>query len=133
MTSTRYRVILLLLGVALAAVVMFAVVLAPGGTATRLPEAIDRISPVDGAIVLRQIALDIDMAVGYEFELAVDGLVIPQEEIDFEPSTGVATWRPGSSSVVTEWTPGIHTVRITWDTVSGLPDPGTWSWSFRVQ
>lgn len=133
MSSTRYRVILLTLGVALAAVVVFAVVLAPGGTATRLPAQIEQISPVDGAIVLRQLDLNVDMVVGYEIELAVDGISIPQAEVAFEPSTGTASWRPGPGSVIAEWTPGVHTVRITWDTVAGLPDPGEWTWSFRVQ
>ncbi len=122
-----------LLGVGLAAVVVGAVVLAPSGRLTDLPNAVDRISPVDGATVLRQTQLEIDMAVGYGIELFVDGARIPLAEVRFTESTGIYVWRPGPGLTFETWRPGIHSVFITWDRTVGLPDPGELRWSFRVQ
>jgi hypothetical protein len=48
-------------------------------------------------------------------------------------ATGVHRWAPSDDNTITEWVPGTHTVVIRWDKVSGLPDRGSYSWSFRVQ
>lgn len=129
----RYRITFTLLGVALAAVVVAAVVLAPSGRVTELPEAVERISPVDGSTVLRQTQLEVDMRVGYGIELFVDGVRIPFDEIRFTESTGTHVWRPGPGLTFETWRPGAHAILIRWDRVVGLPDPGELRWSFRVQ
>ena len=54
-------------------------------------------------------------------------------EIEATPETGKYVWRPGDNTIIPEWTVGIHTVWVRWDRISGLPDPGEWRWSFRVQ
>lgn len=132
-SPTRYRVLFLLLGIALALVVVFAVVWAPGGREFRLPDAVDSISPSQGVTVQRQIDLTIDMRVGYEIELFVDGVRIPDDEISFTAATGLYVWAPGSSSTFPEWSVGTHSIGITYERVSGRVDVGTLSWVFRVQ
>lgn len=133
MNPTRYRVLLTLLGVALALVVVIAVVITPGGEPTPLPEAIESISPTDGATVLRPTQLVIDMQVDYTIELFVDGTPIPPDEIDFMEATGRHVWTPGDGKVFTDWPVGATSVFISWDRVQGLPDPGEYRWTFRVQ
>ena len=133
MSATRYRVIFLALGIALALVVVFAVVWAPGGQGFELPDAVESITPFDGETVLRQIDLRIDMAVGYDIELFVDGVKIPDGEITVTEATGRRVWAPGPSKTFTEWTLGTHSVGITYERISGRVDVGTLSWVFRVQ
>ena len=123
----------MLLGLALAAVVVGAVVFAPSGRESVTPDTLESYSPADRSTVLRQIGIEIDLPVNYAIDLVVDGIPIPDGEINVMEETGKFTWRPGSTTVIPEWTVGIHTVWVRWDRISGLPDPGEWIWSFRVQ
>ena len=133
MSQTRYRIILSLLGVAFAVIVIGAVLLTPSGDAPRLPDAVDDYSPRDGALVLRQTQLVIDLQPGYDIDLRIDGVGIPDIELDVVPETGRFVWVPGPGKMFEEWAPGFHAIEVTWDRTSGLPDPGSLRWSFRVQ
>jgi hypothetical protein len=132
-SSNGYRLVFALLGLALAAVVIWVVAVAPSGRDVPLPAAVERISPADGDTVLRQIGLVIDMQPGYAIELYVDGTRIPPGEIRSIAPTGRFEWSPGPEATFPEWTPGVHAVHLTWDRVNDLPDPGELSWTFRVQ
>ncbi len=129
----RYRLTFTLLGLALAAVAIGAVVFAPSGTASDPPDTLESYSPEDNATVLRQIGIEIDLPVNYQIDLVVDGVAIPAEEIRVTEETGKFYWEPGDTTIIPEWSTGIHTVWVRWDRISGLPDPGEWIWSFRVQ
>lgn len=129
----RYRLIFTFLGLALAAVAIGAIAFAPSGNPTNPPDVLEGYSPANGATMLRQIDVEIDLPVGYEIVLVVDGVTIPSAEIDTMPETGKFTWQPTDTTVIPEWIPGIHTVWVRWDRATGLPDPGEWQWSFRVQ
>lgn len=133
MSSTRYRIILSILGLLLGVLVVGAVILAPSGDVTELPGALERFSPADGAIVQRQTALEVDLRAGYSLTLVIDGVTIPAEDIDFTEATGKYVFRPGPDKVITEWLPGFHIVEISFDRAIGLPDPGSLRWSFRIQ
>ena len=133
MSPNRYRITFALLGVALAAVVVGAVLLAPRGSTVELPAAVEAISPADGATVLRQTQLEIDMQVGYRIEVFVDGTPIPFDELAFTEPTGRYVWRPAEGGTLEQWTPGLHAVLVRWDRDVGFPDSGEIRWSFRVQ
>lgn len=133
MSATRYRLIFLLLGVALALVVIFAVIWAPGGREFRLPAAVESITPGNGETVLRQIDLRIDMQVGYTIELFIDGVRIPADEISATEATGRFTWVPGPSKTFEEWSVGPHSIGITYERLGDRIDVGQLSWVFRVQ
>lgn len=133
MSTTRYRVILSVLGLLLGVLVVGAVIVAPSGDVTELPGALERFAPGDGAIVQRQTDLQIDMRAGYSLQLTVDGIPIGPSDIEFTEATGLYVFRPGAGKAIAEWTPGFHFVEIEWDRVSGLPDPGSLRWSFRTQ
>lgn len=130
--ATRYRVTLLLLGMAFIVVVIGAVLVAPSGTGGSLPDAVQRISPEDGELVLRQTRLVVHLRPGYAARLDVDGIAIPADQIAFTPETGLHVFQPGPGKVIEEWTPGFHVVMMEWDTSSRLPDRGSMAWTFRV-
>jgi len=133
MSTTRYRLIFLGLGLALVAVVVFAVLLTPDTPVPPLPDQVEQVSPTDGAIVQRQTSLLVDMQVGYAIVLVVDGFVIPEAEIAFTAATGMYRWEPGPDATFASWTPGLHGIRIEWSRLSGFADPGSYQWTFSVQ
>ena len=133
MTQTRYRIVLTLLGLALAVIVIAAVVFMPSGRSPGLPDTVETYSPTDGDTVQRQTRVVVDLEPGYDISLVVDGAPIPSTEISVIEATGVFTWEPGEGRSVEAWIPGLHVVEVTWDRATGLPDPGSLRWSFRVQ
>ncbi|MBT8165951.1 MAG: hypothetical protein HKO63_10965 [Acidimicrobiia bacterium] len=133
MKDTTYRFIYAGLGIALVAVVGLAVAFSPSGTETPLPEPVERIFPLPNDSVIRQTALEIDMQVGYEIVLFVDGFRISPVEIGVQTGTNRYVWEPAPGRFLETWEPGTHEITIEWDRISGIPDPGSYSWSFRVQ
>ncbi len=129
----RYRITYTLLGLALAAVAIGSVIFAPSGGLADPPETLESYAPAADATVLRQIGVEVDLPANYGIVLVVDGVTIPESEIDATKETGRFTWRPGSTTIIPDWSPGFHTVWVRWDRITGLPDPGEWIWTFRVQ
>jgi hypothetical protein len=126
-----YRLIysgLILIGLAAIAI---GVLLNPEGDQVDIPGPIESVSPAPGSQVPPQASVVIDLQVGYEAEIVIDGW--PITDSDFVQATGVYRWSPNPGHpTISEWAPGEHTVRITWNTFTGLPDTGSFEWSFRV-
>lgn len=132
MTDRRYLLIFLALGLAAVVVVILAFRFGSPDTGREpLPAVIEEISPLPGSQVPLQTAIEVDMPVGYRVEMFVDGFRVPDSEVRFVEGTGVHSWAPTRSSTIV-WGPGAHTVSIRWRKLSGLPDEGRHSWSFRV-
>ena len=126
-----YRLIYIGLGLIGIAAIALGIAFSTEGVANDLPGPLESVSPEPGDLVPPQITLEIDLEFGYDAEIYVDGWPIP--DATFVDGTGVYRWAPSASSpTIQEWTPGEHTVRIVWDTYTGLPDPGSFEWSFRV-
>jgi len=126
-----YRLIYLGLGLVGLAAIIFALVLSPDGEEVELPGALESITPLPGDLVPPQTAVEIDLEIGYQAQITVDGW--PITDFIFVEATGVYRWAPSPSHpTIQSWTPGEHTVDVIWDTYTGLPDPGSFSWSFRV-
>jgi hypothetical protein len=106
----------------------------PEGEDTGLPDPLEAVFPRPGDAVVRQTAVEVDLPVGYDLDLYVDGRRIPEVEVGLTESTGEWVWQPAPGRSVERWSGGEHTVLITWDRVEGgRPDPGEFEWSFRVQ
>jgi hypothetical protein len=133
MSRTTYRVILLLLGLALIAVVVGAVLFAPSGDDASYPPALERIEPIDGSLMFGQPRVVVDLKSGYRAQLTIDDVVVPEDQIIWTEATGLHVFEPGPAKVVEAWSPGFHVVSAEWDRVGGLPDQGMFTWSFRVQ
>lgn len=126
-----YRLIYFGLGLLAVAAVALGFVLARDGESVEVPPPIERVTPEPGSIVIRQTTLEVDLEVGYEATIYVDGFPIPDPT--FVAATGVYSWSPSPNSpVLTEWTPGDHSVRVEWRSISGAPDFGSFEWTFRV-
>lgn len=133
MKDTTYRLLYATLGLALVAVVAVALLFAPSGSEANLPDPVERIFPLPNDAVIRQTTLEVDMEVGYQIVLFVDDIRISPAEIGVQTGTNLYTWRPGPGRFLETWEPGAHTIRIEWEQVTSLPDPGSYTWSFRVQ
>jgi hypothetical protein len=126
-----YRLIYIGLGLVGLAAIALGLVFSTDGAAADLPESLESVSPQPGDLVPPQTTLEIDLEVGYAATILVDGW--PISDATFVEATGVYRWTPSPSSpTIQEWTPGEHTVSITWDTDTGFPNPGSYQWSFRV-
>ena len=129
----RFRFVIILLTLALASVVGLAVLLTPGGAPQDLPAPLESVFPLPGDAVVRQTAVEVDLPIGYTLEIEVDGIWIPPHEIGLTEATGRWIWQPSPDSVVGFWEPGDHTVTVRWDRIAGgRPDPGEFTWTFRV-
>jgi len=130
----RYRLIYLGLGLLAVATLSICFVFGQGGDPLTLPDPLERVSPNPYDAVLPQSGLEVDLQVGYEARIYVDGYPIPESELSFQEGVGVYRWRPSSRSLIAErWAVGEHTIRVEWEKVYGLPDVGQFTWTFRVQ
>jgi hypothetical protein len=137
--AVRYRSIQLALALVLTVVVLLGVVYGtPEGRANTLPDAIERISPVDGAQVPRQYPVVIDLAATYEMQLSVrradSGIwePVPPRELTHVASTGVYTWTPQADGFFGDLGSGDHRLRVSYQSVGTSLDAGTYEWSFRT-
>lgn len=133
MSRTTYRVILLLLGLAFIAVVVGAVLFAPSGADDGLPAPLERVEPIDGSLMFGSPRVIVDLEGGYRAQLTIDDVVVPDDQVIWTDATGLHVFEPGPGKAIEAWTPGFHVVVARWDRASGLPDPGMYTWSFRVQ
>ena len=130
---SRYRAVFVGLSLALVTVVALGIAFgSPDRPGPERPPQIEAVSPAPGETVVRQTRIEVDLLTGYTIDLFVDGFLIPIEELFFVEGTGVYSWQPGSDRVITGLSPGHHEVLIRWRTLSGLPDEGEYSWTFRV-
>lgn len=133
MSGTAYRMILLVLGLAFITVVVGAVLFAPSGSEPGHEPPLERVEPSNGSLVFGNPVIVVDLEPGYRAHLMIDDVPIPDTEVAWTPATGLHVFRPGPGKTLEHWTPGFHVVSARWDGASGVPDPGTYEWSFRVQ
>lgn len=133
MSDKTYRLIYAGLGMALVAVVALAIGFSPSGNEASLPDPVERIFPLPNDSVIRQAAVEVDMKVGYDLVIFVDDIRIPEIEYGIQAGTNLYTYQPRPGRFLERWTPGTHEIRIEWDRPAGVPDPGSYAWTFRVQ
>lgn len=127
-----YRIVYVGLGLLVVAAITLGMVFAREGEPIDLPGPLESVSPEPGSTVIRQAVVEVDLEIGYEADIYVNGFLVP--EATFVPATGVYRWAPGPASLLMDdWVPGDHTVRVEWRSVTGPPDFGQFEWTFRVQ
>lgn len=128
-----YRRLLIGLAVAFAALITAVVLIDTDGDPATLPEPLQSVFPLPNDVVARQTGIEVDLPIGYELTLTIDGIHIPPDEITVLEGVGRHRWRPAPGRTIEQWEPGSHLIEITWDRVAGgRPDPGGFSWTFRV-
>ena len=132
MTTTGYRIVYTILGVLFAAVVAGSIFLIPSGDEARLPDAVESYSPGEGDLVVQPIKVILDLRPNYVATFVIDGIAIPDDQVDGILQTGRYQFEPGPGKVIEQWTPGTHTVVATYESERGT-DVGTVVWTFRIQ
>lgn len=130
---SRYRLAYIGLTAALIAVIAGAFALSRSGEDPELPRPLISVSPEPGGAAIRQASIRINIEPGYSITLIVDGEGVDPAEVSEIEGIGRFEWDPATSFAFDEWTPGTHTVQVAWDTLTGLPDQGQYTWHFRVQ
>jgi hypothetical protein len=119
--------------VALVALIALVWAVNPLGDDAVLPSPLEEVFPLPGDTVVRQTAVEVDLPVGYSATFIVDGIKIPQIEMGVTQATGRFLWQPSPTTLFQLWTTGDHTVTVEWQRVSGGgPDPGSFTWTFRI-
>jgi len=129
----RYRQLITVAAGLLIVLIGIVWILNPQGESADLPRPVEGLFPLPGDAVVRQTAIEVDLPVGYSLDLEVDGVSIPTAEIGFTPATGQYTWQPGPTTLFEVWDAGEHEVTIRWERLTGGgPDPGEFTWRFRI-
>ena len=133
MRKQTYRLCILLLTALLILVITWGVTFYQDNNEELvLPDALENIYPLPYDQVPQQASLEIDLPVSYRLVLIVDNYIIPESEIQYVDATGLYIWKPGINKTFETWQPGKHIIRITWDTITGLPDYGEYTWEFTT-
>jgi hypothetical protein len=99
-----------------------------------LPSAIESIDPERGELTGPVDSIEIDLNDNYTGDLAVDGVTIPEDQIERTEQLGTLVFRPGPGKELTRLRTGENTVVVTyWPRIQDRPDnPPMFSWRFRV-
>ena len=105
----------------------------PGGLPP-LPSEIESISPERGEITGLVDSIEVDLNDNYTGDLAIDGITIPEDQLERTEQLGLIQFRPGPGKEITRLRTGENTVVVTfWPRIQDRPDtPPTFSWRFRA-
>ena len=133
MNTTGYRVAYTSLAVVLLVIIGASILFTPSGDPEVLPSAVERYAPHDGDIVINPVKVLIDVQPNYAVRFVIDGITIPESDVDAIVQTGRYQFEPGPGKIIERWTPGEHTVVATWIGGPADSDSGTLVWTFRLQ
>lgn len=130
--QVRHVVIVLLLGVV--AVCVFVLFKKSQQNAISLDGGvIEQLIPAPGLKVLKQDAIGVDLAPGYEAKLALDGKPIPDYQLTIVAALGQYTVNPVVGSDFEALPTGDHCATVTyWRTIDGPGQSVSRSWCFTV-
>lgn len=105
----------------------------PTGSQGR-PGVVERVVPRNGAEVLRQSEVGIDLVPGYEGTLEVGGVTIPPDELRLVPELNQVWFQPGDGKVLEALPLGrICVVATVWESARGRgPGDLRYTWCFDV-
>lgn len=95
--------------------------------------AIERLIPAQNDKILQQGTIGLDLAEGYDAELAVNGTPIPDDEVTRTPALNLIEFQPGPGKVFEQWPAGQSCIVGTfWKTSVGRNQATSRSWCFTV-
>lgn len=99
-----------------------------------LPTMIESVSPGNGEIVRTTDTIAVDLNDAYTGVLTIDRAEVPEDQIERVGPLGQITFRPGPGKDIEQFSPGIHTVTVSyWPQTKDRPDrPATYTWTFRA-
>lgn len=135
---TRRRIGLVAAVLAACAVLVFSFQRLSTGTGTddvvvTAETGIERLIPARNDEVLRQAAVGIDLAAGFEGVLAVNGTAIPEDQLVIEPALNTVLFQPGEGREIERLVAGENCVEASyWQSSEGREQAETVSWCFQV-
>ncbi len=99
-----------------------------------LPDAVEAVSPPEGDLELRQATLAADLAPGYQGYLTLDGVEIPQDDLQFVLALNTITLRPQPGSDYAALRPGRHCASVVYWFIGQTREQGTssYTWCFEL-
>ena len=97
------------------------------------PDAIESVFPLPGNLELRQVKITADLVTGYTGYLAIDGVEVPDDEVQFVSALNTVTLQPGPDSEFATFEPGSHCATVFYRRI-GQPRANSTSyrWCFRL-
>jgi hypothetical protein len=106
----------------------------PGGDQA-LPADIQAISPKEGGLAGPVDTVSVDLADQYTGVLVVDGIEIPEDELERVVSLQTVSFRPGPNQAISRFRPGQNSVVVKYwrGRLQDRPSrPFSFGWTFRV-
>jgi hypothetical protein len=99
-----------------------------------LPADIESISPERGELVGLVDDVTVNLLDSYTGVLVIDGVEIPEDQLDRVPELGIITFRPGPGKDITKLRTGENTAEVLyWLRTKDRPEhPARFGWSFRA-
>lgn len=102
-------------------------------SARSMSSAIERVIPTEGDKILQQDPVGIDLVAGYDAELQLNGIQIPEDELDRTPQLDLIEFTPAPGKSVEQYKPGQNCALVTyWPLAQGREQYSTFSWCFTV-
>lgn len=97
------------------------------------PAAVESVSPEGGNLDLRQVTIAADLAPGYTGYLTIDGVEVPEDDLQRVDALNSVTLRPQPDSDYRELEPGSHCAGVVyWRIGRPRTEAQTHSWCFRL-
>jgi len=97
------------------------------------PRAVGTVSPEPDSLQLRQTEIFVELDPTYTGTLAVNGTVIPDDQLDVIKGLNRYSFTPADGKEIDELPPGRNCAVVTYDqAVNPGTDPGTFRWCFNV-
>jgi hypothetical protein len=95
--------------------------------------AIEQLLPVPESKILQQEQVGIDLEPGYEGRLAVNGVPLPDDEVQAVPQLNQVFFQPGPGKAFEQWPAGRNCVVATiWRSETGPTQSASRTWCFTV-
>ncbi|MGI8686191.1 MAG: hypothetical protein ACR2MO_14075 [Acidimicrobiales bacterium] len=97
------------------------------------PAALRAVSPEPASLQLRQTEIFVELDPAYTATLAVNGTVIPDDQLDVIEGLNRYSFTPGEGKEIDELPPGRSCAVVRFDqAVNPGTDPGSFRWCFNV-
>jgi hypothetical protein len=103
-------------------------------TSRALPESVERLLPESGSEVLTQSTVGVDLAVGYDAYLIINGTEVRDEEAGLvkDMGTGLITYQPGAGEIDELQAEKNCVIAMVWDQTEGPKFAEPVSWCFTA-
>lgn len=115
------------------AILVLTVLISPDIKVAAVDDVIERVSPAPGDEVLSQSEVLIDLVDGYNAELTLNGVAIPEAELRRVAGLNIVSFRPDQGKVVEALLPEVNCVNaLYWPMATGRATARSYQWCFTA-